>query len=194
MYLMLGTTNTDTNTCELTMGTTTQGSIEINPSSPGADRIQALTTDGTYMYLGVRYDIGGDNEWRIEKRNLSDGDLVTAFGVNGATTSDPSTGIDQIFAIATTTGALFTAGYDLAAGAGQWRIEKRDSTDGTLETAFDTDGIIQTDPNSADVDAITAIAVDGSYLYATGFQDDDTGIWRTHKYDITTGALDTGFD
>jgi hypothetical protein len=52
MYIMLGTTNTDVNTCELTVGTTTQGRIEINPSSPGADRIQALTTDGTYMYLG----------------------------------------------------------------------------------------------------------------------------------------------
>jgi hypothetical protein len=194
MYLMLGTTNTDTNTCEITMGSTTQGSIAINPSTPGADRIQALTTDGTYMYLGGYDTIGGDNEWRLEKRNLSDGDLVTAFGVNGATTSDPSTGIDQIFAIATTSGAIFTAGYDLAAGAGQWRIEKRDSTDGTLETAFDGDGIIQTDPNSGDVDAITAIAVDDSYLYATGFQDDDTGIWRTHKYDITTGALVTAFD
>jgi len=194
MYLILGTTNTDTNTCEITMGSTTAGSIVANPSTPGADRIQALTTDGTYMYLGGYDTIGGDNEWRLEKRNLSDGALVTAFGVGGATTSDPSTGVDQIFAIATTTGAIFTAGYDLAAGAGQWRIEKRDITDGTLETAFDTDGIIQTDPNSGDVDQITAIAVDDSYLYVTGYQDDDTGIWRTHKYDITTGALVTAFD
>jgi hypothetical protein len=194
MYLMLGTTNTDTNTCELTMGTSTEGRRVFNHSAPGADRIQAMTTDGTYMYVAGYDTYGGDNEWRLEKRNLSDGDLVSAFGVNGATTSDPSTGVDQIFAIATTTGAIFTAGYDLAAGAGQWRIEKRDITDGTLETAFDTDGIIQTDPNSGDVDAITAITVDGSYLYATGFQDDDTGIWRTHKYDITTGALVTAFD
>jgi hypothetical protein len=193
IYLMLGTTNTDTNTCELTMGTTTQGRIVTNPSAPGADRIQALTTDGTYMYLGGYDTIGGDNEWRVEKRNLSDGALVTAFGVGGATTSDPSTGIDQIFAIATTSGAIFTAGYDLSTGAGQWRIEKRDITDGTLETAFDTDGIITFNP-AADIDQITAIVVDDSYLYATGYEDDDTGVWRTHKYDITTGALVTAFD
>ncbi len=193
IYLILGTTNTDANSCEISFGGNTAGRIATNPSVPGSDRIQAMTTDGTYLYVAGYDSFGIDNEWRIEKRTLSDGALVGGFGTSGATTTDPSTGIDQIFAIATTSGAFFVAGYDLAVGAGQWRIEKRDSTDGTLITAFDSDGIL-TANLAADVDQITAIAVDASSLYVTGYEDDDTGVWRTHKYDITSGALVTAFD
>ena len=195
IYLMLGTTNTDANDCEVSFGANTAGRIAMNPSAPGADRIQALTTDGTYMYVAGYDSSGIDNEWRLEKRNLSDGALVSAFGVGGATTTDPSANAEQIFAIATSSGAVFVAGYDsvLSAANGQWRIEKRDSTDGTLITAFDTDGIIQFDPNAADIDQITAIATDASYLYVAGFQDDDTGVWRIHKYDITDGSIVSAF-
>ncbi len=195
IYLMLGTTNTDSNSCEISYGTSTAGRIASNPSAPGADRIHAIATDGTSMYVAGYDSSGIDNRWRLEKRNLSDGDLVTAFGVSGATTSDPSTSTDQPFAIATSSGAVFIAGYDsaLSAANGQWRIEKRDSTDGSLVTAFDTDGILQFDPNAGDIDQITAITTDTSSLYVAGFQDDDTGIWRIHKYDSTTGALDVGF-
>lgn len=197
MYLMLGTTNTDANSCEISFGENTAGRIATNPSAPGADRIQAMTTDGTYLYAAGYDSSGIDNEWRIEKRNLSDGDLVSAFGIGGATTTDPSSANnDQIFAIATSSGAIFVAGYDsaLSAANGQWRIEKRDSTDGTLVSAFDSDGVLQFDPNSADIDQITAIATDASYLYVAGFQDDDSGVWRIHKYDVTNGTLVTAFD
>ncbi|MDP2930376.1 MAG: hypothetical protein Q8N56_02085 [bacterium] len=193
IYLTLGTTNTDAASAEIPFGSNIAGRIAENPSRPYADRIQAMTMDSTYMYVAGYDSIGIDNEWRMEKRNLSDGALVTAFDTDGIVTNDPSTGADQIFAIASTSDAIFIAGYDLAAGAGQWRIEKRDITTGALMTAFDTDGIIQYNPNT-DVDQITAIAVDASYLYVTGFEDDDTGVWRIHKYDITTGALVTAFD
>jgi hypothetical protein len=194
IYLMLGTTNSDTNQCEISFGTNTAGRIETNPSPTGSDRIQAMSIDSTYMYVAGYDSVGVDNRWRLEKRNLSDGALVTAFDTDGIVTTDPSTGIDQIFAIATTSDAVFIAGYDLVSGAGRWRIEKRDITDGSLVTAFDTDGIITTDPNAADVDQVTAMAVDSSYLYVAGYEDDDTGFWLIHKYDISTGALVTAFN
>lgn len=193
IYLMLGTTNTDANSCEISFGSNIAGRIATNPSAPGADRIQALTSDGTYMYAAGYDSAGIDNEWRIEKRNLSDGELVSAFGVGGATSTDPSASADQIFAIATTSGAIFVAGYDTAAGTGQWRIEKRDSTDGSFETAFGTNGTIITNP-SANLDHINAIATDASYLYVAGVENTTSGTWRIHKYDITTGALVTAFD
>jgi hypothetical protein len=193
MYIMLGTTNTDTAECEISFGTSTGGRIAANPSAPGSDRINAITNDGTYMYVAGYDSIGIDNEWRLEKRNLSDGELVTAFDGDGIVTTDPSTGIDQIFAIATTSGAIFIAGYDLAVGAGQWRIEKRDSTDGSLVTAFNTTGVLTYNPNT-DIDAITSIAVDADYLYVTGYEDDDAGVWRIHKYDITDGSPVTAFN
>lgn len=193
IYITLGTTNTDATACEISFGSNTAGRIAENPGGHVADRIQAMAIDSASMYLAGYDSIGYDNEWRIEKRNLTDGALVTAFDTDGVITTDPSTGADQIFAIATTTTHIFLAGFDTAPGNNQWRIEKRDGTTGALMTAFDTDGIIQFNP-AGDVDQITSIAVDSSFLYVTGFEDDDTGVWRIHKYDITDGSLVTAFD
>ncbi len=192
IYLMLGTTNTDANQCEISFGANTGGRIAINPSAPGSDRIETMKVTGSYIYAAGFDSSGIDNQWRIEKRNTSDGDLVSAFGTGGVVTNDPSTGADQILAIASSSDAIFLGGYDTGTGAGQWRIEKRDATDGSLVTTFDTDGIIQFNP-AADMDQITSMTADDSYLYVAGFEDDDTGVWRIHKYDITTGALDPGF-
>lgn len=187
IYLMLGTTNTDANQCEISFGDNTAGRIATNPSAPGADRIETMKVTADHLYLAGYDSSGVDNQWHIEKRSTSDGSLVSAFGTNGVVTNDPSTGADQILAIASSSDALFFGGYDTAAGAGQWRIEKRDATDGSLVTAFDTDGVIQFNP-AGDIDQITSMTADDSYLYVTGFEDDDSGVWRIHKYDIDTGA------
>ena len=192
MYLILGTTNTDANSCEMSFGTTTAGRIAANPSAPGSDRIEVMKLSGDYLYLGGYDSSGIDNEWRMEKRSVSDGSLVTAFDGDGVVTNDPSTGADQILAIASSSDAVFFGGYDTVTGAGQWRIEKRDSVDGSLVTAFSGDGIIQYNP-AADMDQITSMTADDSYLYVTGFEDDDTGVWHIHKYDINDGTLVTAF-
>ncbi len=193
LYLTLGTTNTDLTACEISFGSNISGRIAANYSAPGADQILATAIDSTYMYLAGFDTSGGDNQWHLEKRNLSDGALVTAFDTDGIVTTDPSTGSDQILAIAVNTTHVFVAGFDNVPGNNQWRIEKRDIGTGALVTAFDTDGIIQFNP-AADIDQITAIALDASAVYVAGFEDDDTGVWRIHKYDITTGALVTAFD
>ncbi len=193
IYLMLGTTNTDTNQCEITFGSNTGGRLAINPSAPGSDRIEAMKVSGGNLYLGGYDSSGIDNRWRMEKRLASDGSLVSAFGTDGVVTTDPSTGADQILAIATSSDAVFFGGYDTAAGAGQWRIEKRDATDGSLVTAFDTDGIIQVNP-SGSLDQIISMTTDDSYLYVAGVENTTSGTWRTHKYDISSGALVTAFD
>jgi hypothetical protein len=187
IYLMLGTTNSDTNQCEISLGTNTAGRIATNPSAPGSDRIETMRVDANHLYLAGFDSTGIDNRWRIEKRTTTDGALVTAFGTDGVVTSDPSTGADQILAIASTSDALFLGGYDNTPANFQWRIEKRDPTDGSLITTFDTDGIIQFNP-AADGDQITSMTADDTYLYVTGFEDDDTGVWRIHKYDASTGA------
>ncbi len=189
IYIMLGTTNTNSSSCEISFGSNTAGRVASNPSAPGADRIQAMTLASTTMFVAGYDSSGIDNEWRLEKRSLTDGDLVSAFGTSGVVTTDPSSLADQIFAIATTSDAVFVAGADSINGvsAGRWRIEKRDITDGSLMTAFNSTGIITYDP-AGDLDQITSITVDANYLYVTGFEDDDTGVWRIHKYDITDGS------
>ena len=53
----------------------------------------AVAVDSTGLYV-VGFDsspVGNfDSQWRIEKRDLSDGSLMTSFGTNGVVTSDPT--------------------------------------------------------------------------------------------------------
>ncbi|MBI2096788.1 MAG: hypothetical protein HYT40_01360, partial [Candidatus Sungbacteria bacterium] len=195
MYVMLGTTNTDSASCEISFGSNSSGRMASNPSSPYADQFTAVAIDSTSMYLGGYDTAGGDNEWRVEKRNLSDGALNTSFGNSGIVTSDPSTGSDQILAIATTSDAIFLGGFDSTQTNNQWRVEKRDITTGALVTAFAQNGVLILNP-SANQDRIYGIAVDAASLYIAG--EDRTPAtanaqWRIQKHDITTGATTTAF-
>ncbi|HSE35641.1 MAG TPA: hypothetical protein VLB83_06005, partial [Candidatus Paceibacterota bacterium] len=87
MYVTLGTTNTNTALVENSFGTTTAGRIYADPSTAFVDGISALAIDSSSFYAAGYDSVGGDNEWRIEKRNLSDGAYVTAFGTSGVVTS-----------------------------------------------------------------------------------------------------------
>jgi hypothetical protein len=48
------------------------------------------STDGNALYAAGYVDVGGDDQWRIEKRSLADGSLVAEFGVGGVMTDNPS--------------------------------------------------------------------------------------------------------
>jgi hypothetical protein len=68
----------------------------------------------------------GNYQWRIEKRNLSDGALTAGFGTNGVVTSNPSPGDDfAIGGIAIDPTFMYVIGYDSLPGNLEWRIEKR---------------------------------------------------------------------
>jgi hypothetical protein len=80
------------------------------------------------MYV-VGYDYSPKYcRWRIEKRSLTDGSLVSAFGTGGVVTSKPSVGWDRAYSIAIDSAAMYVAGRDRSPGEledWQWRIEKR---------------------------------------------------------------------
>ncbi len=197
MYVILGTTNSGANDFEVSFGTTTAGRLHIDPST-GSDQINAMASDGTYMYLAGLDSFGIDNRWRLEKRNLSDGALVSTFGTGGVVVSDPSINSDQILAIATTSDAVFIAGFDsiVSTTDSAWRVEKYDITTGAPVTAFGLNGVLRSNP-SARLDRIRGIAADATDIYIVG---DDlavsttNGRWRIQKHNIVTGATTTAFD
>jgi hypothetical protein len=96
------------------------------------------------------------------------GALIAAFGGTGVVTSTPSTGPDEITGLVLDNTGTFIAavGFDESPGAGdsQWRIEKRSTSSGALDTGFGTGGVITNNPG-AGADAPTAVVTDTIYLY-----------------------------
>ena len=192
----------DKATGTLVTGFGTDGVVKSNPST-GDDDPFAIAVDADYVYVGG-YDESpnpgtGDTQWRLEKRDITTGALVTAFDTDGFVVSDPSTGWDQITSIAVDDTYVYAGGYDNSDGGGgwiQWRIEKYNKMTGALEAAFDDDGIITNSTGTAD-DEINSIAIDANYIYAGGYRD-NCGVgtddcWYIEKRDKTTGALVIAF-
>lgn len=173
----------------------------VNPSNI-EDEAYAVAVDASGLYVaGFDSDTTqGDDQWRIEKRSLSDGTLDSAFGTDGVIMSNPAgttiNSFDDANAIAIDSGSMFVAGYDAVPGEAdeEWRIEKRRLSDGQLDAAFDGDGIVTSNPGT-DQDNANAIAIDGTSLYIVGFDTTATRgkEWWIEKRSLATGALDTNF-
>jgi hypothetical protein len=175
----------------------TEGVITNNPST-GIDQILSIIADNDYLYI-AGYDSGpGNNEWRIEKRSKVTGALIPDFGINGVVTNNPSSGADQIWAIAADSDFIYIAGYDNSPGNSQSRIEKRRKDTGALADSFGTGGVVTNNPSSGS-DPIYSIALDNDYIYTAGY-DSASGPavsgssiinsqWRIEKRDKNTGAL-----
>jgi hypothetical protein len=92
------------------------GGFVTGDPSTGIDRARGIAIDSTAMYV-VGYDYSpGDYQWRIEKRSLTDGNLVSEFGVGGVVTSNPSTASDVAFSVAIDSTAMYVVGYDYSPG------------------------------------------------------------------------------
>ena len=84
-------------------------------------------------------------EWRIEKRSLTSGALITTFGTNGFITESYG-GNDQAWGVAVDATGMYVVGYDDYPGThAEMRIEKRSLTTGDFITTFGTNGAISED-------------------------------------------------
>ena len=119
----------------------------------------------------------GDKQWRIEKRDLTTGALIAAFGTAGVVTSNPSAGDDCAQAITADASGIYVAGFDKFPGNDEWRIEKRDLTTGALACTT-------TSNPSVGFDVVRAITAYASGLYVAGLDESLGDIeWRIEKYD-----------
>jgi len=181
-------------------GISIDGVVTSNPNAPSSDEANSIAADDDYLYI-AGFDAGGTKQWRIEKRHIITGGLVSGFGIynTGVVTSNPSGGSDIAYSITVDGNYLYIAGYDNQPGDNyQWRIEKYNKTTGILDETFGTSGVLTTNPGDGTslMDEAYFITVDGSYLYITG-RDESQGAsddqWRIEKRDKTSGNLVGGF-
>ncbi len=172
------------------------GVLTVNPST-GRDEVTAILRDSANLYV-VGFDEGpgaGDTQWRMEKRVLGDGSLVTGFGTGGVATSNPSLGGDIPNAAAGDSTLVYIGGYDSAIGSRQWRVEVRRTNDGALNASFALSGVLVADPSTG-IDEITALSITGGALHLVGF-DESPGSgdsqWRVEQRNLGSGALVSSF-
>ena len=168
------------------------GVVTDNPST-GSDQAEGIAIDSTAMYVVGCDDSPGNVQWRIEKRSLTDGSLVSDFGTGGVVIINPSPGVDIAYGIAIDSNAMYVVGSDESPGNRQWRIEKRSLTDGSLFPAFGTGGVV-TGNHSMGYDGATGIAIDSNAMYVVGY-DESPGNrqWRIEKRSLTDGSLFPAF-
>jgi hypothetical protein len=152
-----------------------------NPSS-SAEIAYAITSDDTYIYVAGLDSSPGDAQWRIQKRNKSDGSLVWAE------TDNPSSSWDEPYAITCDGTYICVAGYDSSPGDRQWRIQKRNKSDGSLVWT-ETEN-----PSSSIEDRVLGMASDGTYIYVAGCDSSQGDMqWRIQKRE-TQALIDALID
>lgn len=117
----------------------------------GNDIANAVATqsDGKLVAVGVYFPTPSAGDFAVARYNI-DGSLDTAFGIGGkVTTSFGSAGRDQAWAVAIyksgpNLGKIVVVGDTTASGPNRFALA-RYNTDGSLDTSFDTDGMVTTD-------------------------------------------------
>lgn len=153
-----------------------------------------VKVDSTGAYIG-----GSDgSNGRIEKRDLTTGNLISTFGPGGA---DGDGVITNSYYIYYSCLAIDSTGIYTAIGTGNMRIEKRDLVSGNLISTFgaggaDGDGVVTTGFWDCGGGLGGGIVVDSTSMYIAGSQLTGPGNldWRIEKRNKSTGALVNGFD
>ena len=153
---------------------------QVHNLTTTVDAIFAANIGSNALYVcGYNQFAAFNNQWVIQKRDLTTGAPIAAFGVGGTVTSNPSASDDRALALASNSGGLYIAGVE----NGQWRLEKRDLNSGTLISGFGVSGIISTNP-SAGFDEAMALAIDATGIYIAGHDaspgNDQWKIGRAH--------------
>jgi gliding motility-associated-like protein len=175
---------------DLTTGATIWSQFSNPSSGAGDDQGRGISVDASGVYLTGKDESPGsfNDQWRIEKRDLATGALITSFGTGGFTINNPSPGSDAANCIVSDGIYLYIAGYDKIPGNDEWRIEKRDAVTGSLIAAFGTGGAV-TFNFSPGSDQAAGIAVDTTGIYITG-NDESPGNnqWHMLKLDKVNGS------
>lgn len=152
----------------------------------------ALDPGGVSLYVvGYDTDTGAqDDQWRIEKRKVSDGSLVPDFGTAGVARNNPGNSFDDAYAATVDANGLYVVGFDSTgpAGAEQWRIEKRNPVTGAT-TGFGT----LNSAGTGSYNRALATAITGTSLVVAGFDTDAANHeeWRIEYRDLASGLTNT---
>jgi len=180
-------------TLDTTFGTGGKVTTPIGSNSDDYAVAMAIDSGGKIVMAGYSNN-GADNDFALARYN-SNGTLDTNFGTGGKVTMDIGSGDDYARAIAIDSGGkIVVAGYSY-----NGNYEEKDfalaryNVDGTLDTNFDSDGIVTTDIGSSEDDIAQAIAIDsGGKIVVAGYSTGSNYDFALARYNVD-GTLDTGF-
>nr|MDZ8281987.1 hypothetical protein [Nostoc sp. ChiSLP01] len=178
-------------TLDTTFNTTGKVTTDFNASNDGSYSI-AVQDDGKILVAGYSNN-GTDDDFAIARYN-SDGTLDTTFNTTGKVTTDFNASKEGGNSITVQDdGKILVAGYSNNGTDDDFAIVRYNS-DGSLDTTFNTTGIVTTDFNGSN-EAGNSIAVqsDGKILvagYSNNGTDDDFAIARYNS----DGSFDTTFN
>ena len=169
------------------------------PCTTGVD-LSRMVMDENYLYMTINLNkndgAGNFIENRIEKRYKSNGTLVGGFGTGGFISENPNVGDnDYLNGIAVDNTSIYLCGGTNTSTYSEWRIEKRYKSNGTLDKAFDFDGIIN-NWVAGYQEAAADIKVDSKYIYIGGYDTANNPWdyeWRLEKRWKTNGSFATSF-
>ncbi len=166
----------------------------LNPNGDPAGVITAtdgqearkVLVDGSYLYIG---GYGADDNWRIEKRLLSTGALVTDFGANGVVIGPEAS--HSVYDMALDGTYLYAVGRS---DAYTEVVGKYNKATGSLDTAFDGDGLVEVGGWENVYPYAMALDEENMYLYGTVVNSPgDPFEFRYEKRLLTDGSLVNAF-
>ena len=171
------------------------GVVTVDASPSGHDELNDITYDGAYLYLAGWDDVQGHPQWRIEKRLASNGALDSAFGSGGIIQYEPVSGqTNYLHAIELAAGGIYLGGSSYQGPFQQWQLEKRNLTNGALDTGFNGTGIVTANAGNGTQSRVFAMTVDDTYIYAGGAHQPGGNLaWRLDKRFLSDGSLESTF-
>ena len=170
----------------------------ITPVSANMDEAHAVAiqADGKVVVAGFAV-LPADVDFAVVRYNGGDLSLDTSFDGDGILTTDIAGAADQAWGVAVQSDGKIVVVGDADTGGTVDFAVVRYNTDGSLDTSFDTDGIVTTalqSPDRGDVARAVAIQTDGKIVVA-GYSERNPGNrdFALVRYN-TDGSLDTTFD
>lgn len=179
------------------------GTYSSDPTNKD-DKILALQVDSAAnaIYLGgFEQNATSSNQWRLEKISLDAGALIPSFGGAGCSANEAgalctsfSSGLDKVYDMQLdgAGGYLYVMGVmDEAGTNSQWRLQKRNRSDGSLVSTWATSGTATVNPSSNN-DPPTQMVVDVDRGIMWGVGGDRTLGTTNMQWYFTQLQLDSG--
>ena len=164
----------------------TDGKVITDIGNDDQANFVVVQTDGKIVVAGYS-ESAGDYDFALVRYN-ADGSLDTSFDTDGKVITDVSEYDEVKSVVVQTNGKIVVAGYSEFGGFYDFVLVRYNS-DGSLDTSFDTDGIVITNIGAWDQANSVALQTDGKIVVA-GNSDGDFALVRYNA----DGSLDTSFN
>lgn len=166
--------------------------IQALSAQQNAPTALALQPDGKIVVTGYTFDGAGSYADYATLRLNTDGSLDSGFGSGGVVVTSICSSNDYARAVALQSDGKILVGGSSHDRSGHSFSAARYNTDGSLDTNYNSTGIVTTAIGASDVAQALVVHADGKMLLA-GYSDDGAVTKFALARYTTTGALDTSF-